>query len=1609
MTTTLEQLQKRIKSIQDKDAALLEQFSEMLFSKAGPEFFNEFDDESLLAIALEAFKFIQEKAPGDAKVRVYNPSYQADGWEAPHTVLELCLADRPFIVDSVRMALRREGYELYHLLHPVFSLERDEAGLISQIRSRGQGVQEAYELYLIDREDDPKKLAELKELIETVLADVVLATDDYQAMRAKSAELRDYLRHLHEVSAQGYYRNRAEELEEYAAFMDWLDNDNFIFLGYREYDIFDSKQGPMLQVDAGSGQGILRKMEDSGYRQPVPISEIPEGLRERVTGGRLLIVTKTNAESTIHRPVRMDYIGLKKLSDNWQVRGEQRFVGLFTSKALSTPVEEIPILRLKLRQVIELDKAVPESHDYKQIVAIFNSMPREELFWSDSERLHKDIRTIMGLEQDRGVRLTLRPDPLDRGLAAMVIMPRDRFNTEVRRRIQQLLGQKLSAKHVDYQLAMGEDEAQVRFHFFFITDTSYAEIDMPGLEAEVTELTRTWQDHLLERLVATKGEVVGRRLAERYAGAFDKLYQADTSTAVALRDIEHIEKLADTLFLVDIINPLEDRRGEGASHVKIYHHQRALILSQILPVLENLGFKVLEQISYFAHVPNGEDIVVRGLDIFRVQDEAGRLLDVRSHGARLVEALEALLLGNAENDRLNRLVLYGELSIRQVALLRGYQMYYAQLSAVTSRRFINDTLLKHPRVAGLLYSYFAAKFAPDLPPEKVREQQLQQIKERFLESLSQVSSLPGDSSLRGLLNLIDATVRSNFFLDKDIISFKLDSGTVIGMPEPKPVYEIAVTGPGVEGTHLRGGKVARGGIRWSDRPDDFRTEVLGLMKTQMTKNAVIVPVGSKGGFVIKNAPTERESLRDYVKQQYTSFIRGLLDLTDNIKDGQTVQPQGLVVYDDPDPYLVVAADKGTATFSDLANETAAEYDFWLGDAFASGGSYGYDHKKEGITARGAWECVARHFREIGIDVMEQSFTVVAIGDMSGDVFGNGMLYSRKIKLQAAFNHLHIFLDPDPDLEKSFKERKRLFELPRSSWEDYNKKLISKGGGIYSRHAKSIPLSAQLKAMLGVSDEALSGQDLIKAVLKMPVDLLWNGGIGTYVKSAHERNTDVGDSNNDEVRIDADDLQAQVVGEGGNLGLTQLARIDYARAGGRINTDAIDNSAGVDMSDHEVNIKILLQPLLSSGDLSFVQRNRLLKEMTDDVSKLVLSDNYMQSLCLSLAERRSCEDVLLFESLQDYHRSRGDLKPKVEYLPGHKDYEDRHRAGEGLSRPELAILLAYTKMGIYRRLLETDFPNKPYFQHYLFDYFPKVLQERFPETIKNHPLRREIIATQFTNKVVDLLGITFVHRGIRDTGASPVEVIRAALVALEILAVGPFLERIFALDQQISTRTQYNALDDLVRAVEGIVNWILLNDLKVEPVADFVAAYCEPLAQLRRELKDLLPTGERNRYELGFEAFSHSGVPVELAQEIASLDYLPSGVGVIDVSRIAEVSLEEAGTSFYALGERLELGWLRDNLLEHAHEDKWEKIALGGLIMDLRRAQRQLGAEYCKARKANDALSPEAFLAEHPRLLERYDQALTEIKENDSLSLASGGVLARLLLQIAYKARQAKAV
>lgn len=1580
MAVQLDKILAALPSQSGADAGRLERFATKLFRRADSALVNAFGVPTLARIAEHGLAFLAGLGANDMRVQVYNPTEAADGYSVPYTVIALAITDRPFVIDSVQAELRRRGIAVHYLLHPIVQVERDATGQIHSFEA-GAGALEAFELFFVERIEKEDDRSALQAAIEHILDDVILATDAYHDLQKKSSELADYLGSLrgneHAEAIAGEV-----SIEEYEHFFRWLQDDHFVFLGYREYAITEQNGEQCLVRVDNSGVGILAR-DTSAYGAPVPLTHLDPALRARVVGGKLVTVTKTTAESTVHRDRRMDYLGVKRLNDAGEIVGELRIVGLFTSKALSLPVENFPVLREKLREVLKRDQSIPGSHEYKAMIDAFNSFPRESLFGLGVSELLSEVRTIVDYDAEQGAVLSLLDDSLKRGMSAMVLLPRDRYSGTVRRSIQAFLSERLNATRADYRLAYDDEHDHARFHFFFLTNVKVADVNQAELALGIGELARTWQDELRERIIADYDTETANELVNKYQHAFDASYRSTVSIDGAMSDIVALEQLGanDNEYVVQITGT------DGETNLVIYHYDAGIALSNVMPILENTGFYVIEQNASVVS-PGGEP---RGVDAFKVRSQRGTEIDPNADHSVLCAALAELLAGKGENDRLNRLVMDAGLTLREVQLLRTYQIYFAQLNVQTSRGFINNTLLTYPHIAKLLLDYFTARFAPGAEMAERLEQQAS-VKDAILAALSSdVGTLAEDAPLRGMLNLMEATVRTNYYRNFDRIAIKIDSSFVTNMPEPRPYFEIAVVGSNVMGTHLRGGEVSRGGIRWSDRHDDFRTEVLGLMKTQMTKNAVIVPVGSKGGFVIQNAPTDRDELMAYVREQYQEYIRGMLDLTDNVVDGKQVFPENTVVYDEFDPYIVAAADKGTAGFSDLANATAAEYNFWLDDAFASGGSAGYDHKGMGITARGGWEGVKRHFGELGVDIHEEEFTAVGIGDMGGDVFGNGMLYTDKIRLIGAFNHMHIFIDPNPgDARVAFEERKRLFNTPRTTWKDYDPALISAGGGVFDRAAKSIPLSPEIRAALGIEDEALSGQDLIRAVLKAPVDLLWNGGIGTYVKSSKERHSEVGDAANDGVRVDGQDLRATVVGEGGNLGFTQLGRIEYALNGGRLDTDAIHNSGGVNASDIEVNIKIMFQPLLADGTITREQRNDVLYEMTDEVADLILANNRSQTRAISLALREAEDNPMLYVSLLDYLAENVGLDRAVEFLPTRKQIEERRVEGKTFTRPELAVMLSYVKMGIYSRLLETDLPDEPFLNHYLTNYFPSLLQERFPDAIQHHQLRREIVATEVTNKLVDFLGMTFVHRVMRNNSTSAITVIRAALIALELLD-GLDLANTLLGQKGVSYLGGYDALEQLGNAVEGVTSWLIAKHLVNEDPVELREKYHEPLARLRTLVGDYLAPAQRDDFDPVVKHFTEVGYTDERAATVAGLAFLPGGVNIVSIVSEQGSSVETVAPHYYELGEMLRFPWFRHELSKLDASSSWERVALTALEVQLRDVQERLVSGFVNS--GRETVSE--YVADNNEVKQYISSART-VDAEEKFSFASAMVLLQML-------------
>jgi len=1510
-------------------------FARQYCSRVAPDDVLGHSVENLYGALLSLWRFAERREPGQLRLRILRPRVEQDGWTCPHTVIEIVNDDMPFLVDSVTMTLGGLGLPVHLFLHPIIAVARDASG-----KRAADGAAEALESHMhieIADQSDPKALAQIETELRQVLEDVRRATDDWRAMLDRLNQTIDDL----ERNPPPLDRT---EVAEAVALLRWMGENHFTFIGCRDYDYRGSAENP-IQMDEASGLGILRDpsrrvmLDQDGFTTALPQAQ--DFLRRR----EALIVTKANARSTVHRPVPLDYIGVRRFDGDGNVVGERRFVGLFTSAAYNRNPRDIPLLRRKVQRVLEQARLDPRSHDGKALLNLIETYPRDELFQISEADLFSIVNGILQVQLRPRLRLFVRRDEFGRYLSCLVYVPRDRYDTRLRRRFEAILAESFGGTISTFTTQLGED-LLARIHFIVrVPPATRVEIDTDAVEERLRLAMRAWSDDLQEALSEEFGEAEGVRLWRRYGNSFPLAYSELYDARIALADIAKMERLSDeTPLAVHLYRPLE--AADGELHFKIFRLGRPLPLSDCLPMIENMGLRVQAE-QPFEIEATGERPAIFISD-FSMTVPAGPDLDLDDLRPRFEAAFVEVWLGQMENDGFNRLVLLAGLNQREVTALRAYGKYLRQIGAAFSQSYMEDTFANHPRIARKLVDLFHARFDPALA--EGRDGLQSGLVEDMRAALDGVESLDEDRILRRFMNLVRSTLRTNFYqrdsggAPRPQLSLKFDCSKVDELPLPRPFREIFVYSPRVEGVHLRGGKVARGGLRWSDRREDFRTEVLGLMKAQMVKNAVIVPVGAKGGFVPKRPPAEggREAVLADGIECYRMFVRGLLDITDNrAPGGRIVPPVDVVRHDDDDPYLVVAADKGTATLSDTANALSAEYGFWLGDAFASGGSAGYDHKKMAITARGAWETVKRHFREIGIDIQSQDFTVAGVGDMSGDVFGNGMLLSPHIRLLAAFDHRHIFVDPSPDAAASFAERKRLFDLPRSSWAEYDSKLISEGGGVFDRKAKSIRLTPQMQALFGIGVDQLSPAELMRAVLTLNVDLLWNGGIGTYVKSSSESNAEVGDRANDAIRVNGRDLRARVVGEGGNLGFTQRGRIEYALHGGRINTDAVDNSAGVDCSDHEVNIKILLGAIVGDGEMTPKQRDRLLAEMTEEVGLLVLQDNYLQGQAISVMQ---AEGAALTPAAGRFIRElerQGRLDRAIEFLPDDAELEARRKNGLGLTRPELAVLLAYAKMTLYSDLLESDLPDDPYFIRELPKYFPRPLRRRYAESLGRHDLRREIVTTAIANSLVNRVGIDFMTEIRTETRAPVAEIARAYAVAREIFDLRRIWGEIEALDLKVAAEVQTEMILATIQLVRRATLWFLRRSPGPIVIADTVRNYGPGMAELAGMIERLLPAVQRRRLETFAGRLVEAGVPAALARQVAALGPLGSSPDIVDSATRSGRTIEQIAALYFELGDRLGLDWLREAAGSSPQSDDWQRLAITAMIDDLFDAQRQL--------------------------------------------------------------------
>ncbi len=1502
------------------------------------------EPEDLLGAALAHRDLARERPIGTANVTVDNPTVEAQGWSSPHTVIQIVTDDMPFLVDSVAMAITRHGRGIHLIVHPQLVVRRDATGHLEEVLDSDKitgdfGVTAESWMHIeVDRVTDAAECAALAEELRTVLANVRDAVEDWPKMRERCASLAGELREAPPVGLP------ETELAEGVRFLSWLADNHFTFLGYRRYVLGTDADETILEPVSGTGLGLLR-YDSSGSSA---FARLSDQAQLRARDHELLIITKANSRATVHRPVYLDYVGVKTFDERGEVTGEHRFLGLFAAAAYAGSIRSIPIVSDRARAVLEKVGFASDSHSGKDLLQVLESYPRDELFQTDSDTLAEIAESVVHLQERIRTKIFLRKDRYGRFMSALVFLPRDRYNTAVRLRMEALLRKAFKADSVDYTTRVSESPlAQIHFVLRVPKGEQIPDVDAAALEREIVEATRTWDEDLLEAARSEHGEENGARFSALYGKAFPEAYKEDFSPRVAVADVRRIEAL-DTDDAVEINMYAAPGGPRGERRFKLYR-RGALSLTRVLPLFTHLGVEVIDERPYQLRRADGVTVHVYDFGL-RVADPEmwGDGADREPRRRRFQDAFAAEWRGAAEADGFNALVLQADLDWRQVLVLRALAKYLRQTQATFSQDYVESALVTNAHIARDLVELFETRFDPQRyagAPGAERDAAATAIVERITDALVQVKSLDHDRIVRALLAIVLAATRTNHYqtdadgAPKSYLSIKLDPKALPDLPAPRPMFEIWVYSPRVEGVHLRFGKVARGGLRWSDRREDFRTEVLGLVKAQMVKNAVIVPTGSKGCFFPKALPdpaTDRDAWFAEGIAAYQIFISGLLDVTDNRIAGQIVPPRDVVRHDADDSYLVVAADKGTASFSDIANAKAQSYGFWLDDAFASGGSAGYDHKGMGITARGAWESVKRHFREMGHDTQTTDFSCVGIGDMSGDVFGNGMLLSEHIRLIAAFDHRHIFVDPAPDAARSFVERQRLYDLPRSSWADYDRSLISAGGGVFERSAKSVKITPEMAAALSIDAKvtAMTPAELMKAILLAKVDLLWNGGIGTYVKSTTETNSEVGDRANDAIRVNGRQLRCKVVGEGGNLGFTQLGRIEAAQNGIRVNTDAIDNSAGVDTSDHEVNIKILLGDLVRDGDMTIKQRNTLLASMTDEVAHQVLRDNYEQNVLLGNARAQELAMLPVHQRFIHHLEANADLDRSIEYLPGDAEIVGRQADGHGLTSPEFSVLVAYSKLDLKAALLPTSLPDDPWFARTLADYFPSKLREQYADQFDRHPLKREIITNSVVNSMVNRGGITFAFRAKEETGANAEQIARAFVVCREVFDLASYAAAVESLDATVPAKTQTILYLEFRRLLDRGARWLLTNRPGTIDIAAEIARFQAPVAELAPLVPSVLQGSERRRLDRRAQELTGMGIPEGLARQAASLLDVFSMFDIVEIAEATGVPAEDVLRVYYHASERFGIDDMLFRVSQLPRDDRWDALARGALRDDL---------------------------------------------------------------------------
>lgn len=1569
--------------------------------------FVNYSDEDLFNAAISGFNFLQNRNLNQSKIRIFNPSLDNNGFDSRFTFIEIVNKDIPFLVDSIVGYLDKNSVEIENVIHPTYKITRKEDGSIDKISFSNKERNESFiQLHInkINNEVEIKDFANgLSQLIETIN----LVVNDWPKMLEM---IKGSLINIDNIA--NFVKNDSY-ISEIKDFISWVIDGNFVLLGIKEFDIKKDKDKYVLNGVDNGDLGIFSSPHDE--MRPGVINSTPQEIADSVKNPYIIEILKSRYRSKVHRIANAERIRIQKFSNDGKVIGEFRIIGLFTSSAYNQSVTSIPLVRRKVDKVINDSGYIKGSHNYKDLVTALEFYPRDELFQIDHDDLLKNAIGIVSICGRSKVKFFARKDKFGRFVSCLIFTPKDRSSSELRSKIKAHLSEIYNGEVADFFVQIN-DTNLVRIHIIIRTHNDIPHIDELKVEKDIDKMTRIWVDDLLDAIKSGFGDHNSLEIFTRYKNAFSVSYKNRFNPLRAAIDIKYIEKsLSENKSIFKIFKACEGL-SEDIIELKIYNPDNEIGLSKIMPVLDSFGFEVIKEHTYTVEI--NKESKTRERKMVWVNYFNLRFSNINnkfSYKFRVnFEKIISLIWQNVTQcGELNRLAISSDLNWKQIYMLRAYMHYLYQINFKFNKSYIADTLVKYHEITNNIVRLFEVKFNPSLElKNKERSNKISDLSQTIKSQLEKVSDVAEDNVISGFFGCVNATLRTNYYqVKKDggfkgYLSFKFNSSQVPNLPLPHPFAEIFVYSIEFEAIHLRGGKVARGGLRWSDRRQDYRTEVLGLMKAQMTKNAVIVPVGSKGGFIIKKdlSKLDRNQAQEKAINCYKSFLSGVLDITDNVIDGKVKHPDNVLIYDSADPYLVVAADKGTATFSDIANSVSKEYNFWLGDAFASGGSCGYDHKKMGITAKGAWVSVMRHFSEMGHDSQKQDFTCAGIGDMFGDVFGNGMLLSKHIRLVAAFNHMHIFLDPNPDSASSYEERKRLFNLERSTWMDYDKSMISKGGGIFSRSDKSIKISPQIAEILNIEDESLSPNQLIKAILKAPVDLLWNGGIGTYIKSELESDLEVGDKSNDAVRVNGNELRCKIFGEGGNLGATQLGRIEYAINGGRLNTDAMDNSAGVDCSDHEVNIKIAFSQAIANNKIDYAKRNKILEQMTGEVSDLVLRDNKMQTQAISIAN--SLGYIVLGDQAKflDRLEQNGFLNREIEFLPSSKTIDRRQIDKIGMTRPELCVMLSYSKMYIYNKLLNSDLVQDEYFTKYLLGYFPNVMQKEFIDEIKSHQLRKEIITTQVTNIIVDRAGMMFVDQISQETGFGVSEVVKCFIIATESFGLHEIWKEIESLNGETDSNSIHEMFLDSIRLLERSVKWLLKRQNN-NSIDDEIKKYKKTADDLFGFLDLVLAKAAKQDFNNKVNNLTERNIPNKLARKIAAMDPIASTFDIWELSINSSFDLNTIAKIYFEIGTRLYLKKLRIKVSDLALDNYWQKLSAKAVFDELYSYQTMIAkkvVEYsCKNTESCKIDSVENWINSVSFVVNRYDNFINDLESQINPDLSVFIVALNRLKPLAY--------